>query len=95
MVLLEAMATGLPVIATDVAGVGDTVVDGVDGRLVPPHDVPILAEAMRAVLGDRAAAARLGRNARKKIQQEYTVERMVRRTAVLYEELLAQKGLAV
>ncbi|HSG81929.1 MAG TPA: glycosyltransferase family 4 protein [Gemmatimonadota bacterium] len=95
MVLLEAMATGIPVIATDIAGVGDTVVDGVDGRLVPPGDVPTLVEAMRAVLRDRESAARMGRNGRKKVQQEYTVERMVRRTAVLYEELLAQKGLAV
>lgn len=95
MVLLEAMAMARPVIATDIAGVGDTISEGVDGRLVPPGDVPALVDAMRALIRDRDAASRLGRNARKKIESEYTVERMVRRTALLYEELLAQKGLAV
>ncbi len=95
MVLLEAMAMARPVVATDIAGADDTVTEGVDGRLVPPGDVPALAEAMTGLLRDREAAGRMGRNARKKIEREYTVERMVRRTAVLYEELLAEKGLAL
>lgn len=95
MVLLEAMAMGTPVVATDIAGVGDTITEGVDGRLVSAGDVPPLADAIRGLLRDPEAAARMGRNARKKIEREYTVERMVRRTAVLYDELLAQKGVAV
>jgi glycosyltransferase involved in cell wall biosynthesis len=95
MVLLEAMAMALPVVATDIAGVGDTIAEGVDGRLVPVGDVVALAEAITAAVADPEASARMGRNARKKIEQEYTVERMVRRTEVLYEELLAEKGHAV
>jgi len=95
MVLLEAMAMARPVVATDIAGVGDTIADGVDGRLVPVGDVAALAEAMATLLGDPKTARRLARNARKKIEREYTVERMVRRTAVLYDELLAEKGIVV
>jgi glycosyltransferase involved in cell wall biosynthesis len=95
MSLLEAMAMGCPVVATDIAGVGDTVADGVDGRLVAAGDVEAMAQAVTALINDSDAARRLGRNARKKIGREYTVDRMVRRTAMLYEELLAEKGLPV
>jgi len=95
MVLLEAMAMARPVVATDIAGVGDTIADGMDGRLVPAGDVAALAEAIAALIRDPDAGRRLGRNARRKIERDYTVERMVRRTAVLYEELLAEKGIAV
>jgi len=88
VVLLEAMAMACPVVATEIAGVGDTIADGVDGMLVVAGDVPSLAVAIGALLRDPTAARRLGRNARRKIEQEYTVEKMLRRTAVLYEELL-------
>jgi glycosyltransferase involved in cell wall biosynthesis len=89
VVLLEAMAMACPVVATEIAGIGDTIADGIDGRLVVAGDVPSLAEAIGALLRDPTAARRFGRNARRKIEQEYTVESMVRRTAVLYEELLS------
>jgi glycosyltransferase involved in cell wall biosynthesis len=95
MVLLEAMAMGLPVVATDIDGVGDTITEGVDGMLVPPSDVAALVESMRELMSSVDAASRLGRNARKKIEQEYTVDRMVRRTSVLYDEVLAEKGIEV
>ncbi|UCC72979.1 MAG: glycosyltransferase [Gemmatimonadota bacterium] len=95
LAVLEAMAMGLPVVATDIAGVGETITDGVDGTLVPPGDVAALAEAIKAVGRDPEAASRMGRHARKKVAREYTAERMVRRTAVLYEGLLAEKGLTV
>ncbi|MGD2218021.1 MAG: glycosyltransferase [Gemmatimonadales bacterium] len=95
MVMLEAMATGLPIVATDIPGVGDTITDGVEGRLVPPGDLAALANTIVVLIDDPAAAARLGRNARKRIERDYTAERMVRRTEVLYEGLLAEKDLRV
>jgi len=95
MVMLEAMAMAKPVVATGIPGVGDTIADGVEGRLVPAGDLAALANAMVALIDDREGAGRLGRNARKKIEREYTVERMVRRTEVLYDGLLAEKGLSV
>jgi glycosyltransferase involved in cell wall biosynthesis len=58
-VLLEAMASGVPVIATPVAGVSDLVRDGANGLLVPPGDVGALRGAMERLLGDEALRARL------------------------------------
>ncbi len=94
MVLLEAMAMARPIVATAIPGVRDTIADGVDGRLVPLGNGRALTRAIATLCDDRAGARRLGRNARKKVKLEYTVERMVRRTAALYDELLAEKGLA-
>jgi glycosyltransferase involved in cell wall biosynthesis len=91
--LLEAMAMALPVVATDIPGVGDTVTDGVDGHVVPAADPAVLAEAIKRVGSDPEGAGRLGRNARKKVEREFTARGMVRRTAALYEGLLAEKGL--
>ncbi len=87
--LLEAMAMARPVVASDLAAVGDAITDGVEGKLVPAGDVPALAETIGSFLSDAATARRCGRNARKKVEQEYTVDRMLRRAAVLYEELLS------
>jgi glycosyltransferase involved in cell wall biosynthesis len=95
MVMLEAMAMAVPIVATDIPGIDDTLTDGVEGRLVPPGDVAALADSMGVLINDPGTAARLGRNARKKVEREYTVERMVRRTAILYDGLLAEKGLTV
>ena len=95
MVLLEAMAMGLPVVATDIAGVDETITEGVDGRLVAAGDVPAMVRLVRELLDNPDAANRMGRNARKRIEKEYTVDRMVRRTAILYDEVLAEKGIAV
>lgn len=88
-VLLEAMAMARPVVASDIAAVSDAITDGIEGRLSAAGDVPALAEAIGSFLADATAARRCGRNARRKVEQEYTVERMVRRSAVLYEELLS------
>ena len=57
--LIEAMAAGLPVVATGVGGTADLVQDGVNGLLVPPGDPAALAAAISRVLADPAAAARL------------------------------------
>jgi len=59
IVLVEAMAAGLPVVASDIDGWREVVRDGVDAILVPPGDPAALAEAVRSVLGDPALAARL------------------------------------
>jgi glycosyltransferase involved in cell wall biosynthesis len=64
VVAREAMAYGRPVVATAVGGLVDAVEDGVNGILVPAHDLPRLREAVRRLLDDAAERARLGRGAR-------------------------------
>jgi phosphatidylinositol alpha-mannosyltransferase len=59
IVLVEAMAAGLPVVASDIPGYREVVRDGVDGVLVPPGDAGALADAVSRLLEDRAEASRL------------------------------------
>jgi glycosyltransferase involved in cell wall biosynthesis len=90
--LLEAMAAGCPVIATDVGGIPDVVTDSVNGLLVPPRDRDALALALHRLLVDRRLAARLGREARNTIARRYTVEQALERLEQVYSALGVPKG---
>jgi glycosyltransferase involved in cell wall biosynthesis len=72
------MACGLPVIARDVGGAAEQIVEGVTGRLVPPGDSCALAEAMVDYARDAALRARHGAAARGRIADQFSVDRMVR-----------------
>ncbi len=86
--LLEAMATGLPVIATDVGGNAELVVDAHTGTLVPSADPGRLADAMQALLDDPARAAAFGRAGRERVQSQFSLDAMVRAYLSLYDERL-------
>jgi sugar transferase (PEP-CTERM/EpsH1 system associated) len=88
--LLEAMATALPVIATDVGGNGELIDDGATGRLVPPQDVDKMAHALLSDINDRPAAARRGLAARAAVEQRFSLDSMVAAYGDLYERLLVQ-----
>ncbi|MGC9398865.1 MAG: glycosyltransferase [Anaerolineae bacterium] len=94
LALLEAMAAGLPVVATRVGGVPEVVVDGVTGLLVPPRDPHALADAILRLLRDPALRRRMGEAGRARVAAHFSVEQMVRKIEALYEQLLAQKGLS-
>ena len=81
--LIEAMATALPVVATDVGGIPEVVRPG-SGLLVRPNDERVLADAVLALMDDPAAAAALGRAARADVERHYTIDRMVERFEQLY-----------
>jgi glycosyltransferase involved in cell wall biosynthesis len=70
-VLLEAMASGAPCVATDVTGIPEIVIDGVTGRLVPPADAGALADALAAIAHDPAAALAMTRSARALVEREF------------------------
>jgi glycosyltransferase involved in cell wall biosynthesis len=88
LVLIEAMAAGLPVVATQVGGIPEVVVHGETGLLVPPEDAGALAAAIRQVLADPALAARMGEAGRIRAAACFSAERMAEQTVALYRELL-------
>jgi len=88
--VLEAMAAGVPVIATDVDGTREAIRDGVTGLLVRPADANALARALRRVLGDVNFARHLADAAQARVREEFSAETMVRRTAEIYEQVLRE-----
>lgn len=71
VVLMEAMATGLPVVTTRIMGIPELVEDGVSGLLVPPGDLDALTAALDRLAGDPAGAAAMGRAGRAKVAADY------------------------
>jgi starch synthase (maltosyl-transferring) len=87
--VLEAMAAGLPVIATRVEGLTQLVRDGETGKLVGIDRPEELAEAMIELAGDRAARARYGRNAQEIARHQFSLSHMIAQYEQLYESLLS------
>jgi len=90
-VLVEAMAVGLPAVATRVGGVPDVVVDGGTGLLIPPRDPDALAEATIALLKDEDMRRRMGEAGRDRVDPDFSLEEMVRKIESVYEELITEK----
>ncbi|HEY8480441.1 MAG TPA: glycosyltransferase [Spirillospora sp.] len=89
MVPLEAMACGVPVVASAVGGHLDTVVDGVTGALVPPRDPRAAAAAVRALLDDPAARAAMGRAGTGRVRAHYAWARVAAATVEAYRHAAA------
>lgn len=86
-VILEAMASGLPVVATDVGGNREAVMDGITGWLVPPRDPVAMADRILDLLGDPERAGSLGRRGRERVKEAFTIDRMVAAHMNLYESV--------
>jgi sugar transferase (PEP-CTERM/EpsH1 system associated) len=86
--VLEAMASGLPVVATRVGGNPELVVDGVTGALVAPGDEAALAEALARYAGDPGLRRAHGAAARTRAVEEFSIEAMMKRYSDLYDEVL-------
>jgi glycosyltransferase involved in cell wall biosynthesis len=91
--LLEAMALGLPVLASDAGGNPDLVTDGRTGLLVAARDPRAWARALDRLLGDPAQARVLGAAGRDLVRADFTLERTVERTEAVYHEALARRRL--
>jgi glycosyltransferase involved in cell wall biosynthesis len=89
--ILEGMAAGLPVIACDVGGNPEAVIDGETGRLVPPRCPEQLAEAMAELLGDGGKRRRMGEAGRRRAEERFSLERMVAEVEAMYESLAPRK----
>ncbi|MBU0595765.1 glycosyltransferase [Candidatus Bipolaricaulota bacterium] len=87
--LIEAMAVGLPVVATAVGGVSEVVIDGVTGFLVPPRNVDALADALRDVIDDERKRRAMARAALERAETCFALSRTVREHEELYGRLTA------
>lgn len=92
MANLEAMACGIPVVSTNVGGPTETIVDGETGFLVPPRDADAIAARVCALLGDAARRKLMGANARRRVEQYYTLTESVARLDELYRAVLQSKS---
>ncbi|WP_347243710.1 glycosyltransferase family 4 protein, partial [Thermogutta sp.] len=91
--ILEAMAMGLPVVATDVPGCREAVIPGENGFLVPPRDSEALAEALRNLVHAPALRRRMGEVSRRLAVERFRVEHIVQQYLTLYADLLRVKRL--
>jgi glycosyltransferase involved in cell wall biosynthesis len=83
LTILEAMAAGLPIVATQVGGTPE-IVDATCGRLVPARDPAALGRALAALADDAALRRTLGRGARARVEEHFTLDRMVREYRAAY-----------
>lgn len=88
--ILEAMQAGLPVVATDVGGVSEALVDRETGFLVSCGDVSALKDRIAQLLEDEALRARMGQAGRRRYDQLFTLERMVGKTLAVYRSVLRE-----
>jgi sugar transferase (PEP-CTERM/EpsH1 system associated) len=88
LTLLEAMASGLPVVATDVGGNGEVVREGVNGSLVPPGDTGALAAALKELIAEPERARALGRAGRQDVERRFSLTAMTERYEKIYETVL-------
>jgi glycosyltransferase involved in cell wall biosynthesis len=92
LVVLEAMASGTPVVCSRLGGVPEVVVDGETGFLVRPGDIGSLHDRLAQLLGDPRLRARMGRNARALVTERFTWSACAQRCLVSYRELLDGTG---
>ena len=88
MVVLEAMATGVPVVATDVEGVTEAIVDGVSGMIAKPNDAQNLAQKIEAVLVGKVDWREIRRNALARHAESFSDVAMARGVAAVYDQIL-------
>lgn len=95
LTVLEAMACGLPVIATPVGGTAELVEDGVNGYLVEPGDSQQLAQRLCTLLADRDLRLEMGRHGRTLVEGRYDWDDITEKTLQVYEEALASRRVEI
>jgi len=88
LTILEAMAAGKPVIVTNVGGNPEVVVDGETGLLVPSRDPQKMADAIMRILSDPSLARRMGEAGRKRVEEKFSLEKMVNEYEKVYRNIL-------
>ncbi len=89
--LLEAMTLRKPCVASRFSGIPEVVEEGVTGMLVPPREPAPLADAIVGLLSDPARRREFGEAGRRRVEERFTMEKMLSATFALYDELLKRK----
>jgi glycosyltransferase involved in cell wall biosynthesis len=89
--ILEAMRAGLPVVATEIGGVKESVVDGTTGFVIPPGDTVRLRECLRELIACPELRIRMGEAGRRRYEERFTFDRLVARTTQVYETVLERR----
>ena len=92
--ILEAMRAGLPVIATDVGGIPESVVEGSTGYLVPRHGADVLRDRLAHLLDHPEERLRLGNAGRQRFEEHFRFERLAEETWAVYRELVGERACA-
>ncbi|MFH0985468.1 MAG: lipopolysaccharide heptosyltransferase II [Candidatus Omnitrophota bacterium] len=94
-VIIEAGAVGTPVAATWLGGVPDIIDHNENGLLFPPRNIPAMAEAMYELLTDRDKAKAFAVKLRKKVEEKFNLEQMVKKTLEVYQEVRKRRKILV
>ena len=89
--IIEAMRSGLPIVASDVAGVNEMVRDGINGYLIPRKDIKTLSERLELVIKDKELRARMAEQSLKEYKKGFTLDKTFENTFALYEETIESK----
>ena len=87
LVILEAMAMGVPVVATDVGGISEQVADGETGIIVPPRDPNAISKSVIYLLEHPEERGRMGKKGRERVKKMFSLERCVEEHRKLYESV--------
>jgi glycosyltransferase involved in cell wall biosynthesis len=90
--IIEAMRAGLPVVATQVGGVAEAVVDGVTGFCIPPEDETMLRQRLQQLVQAASLRQKMGAAGRQRYQTQFTFEQMYTETYQVYESVLSGSG---
>ncbi len=88
MIILEAMAAGVPVIASDVGGIGEIIEDSRTGLLIKPRDSGAIVESVKALMDDTGLAERISRNAASEVESRFSARRMSEKYKQTYLSLM-------
>jgi glycosyltransferase involved in cell wall biosynthesis len=90
--VLEAMACGVPVIASNVGGIPEQVDDGITGLLIPAQNAELMARSARLLLKDPDLREKMGKAAIQKVKDHFTLEHQVQQYVKWYEEILKSRS---
>jgi len=90
IVLMEAMASGIPCVTTQIAGIPELIRSGIDGLLVAPSDLDGLTDALATLMDEQALRDRLSKNGRQRVLEHYDLRRNVQQLAAIFSERVKQ-----